>query len=143
MTSSEATLRIKDINSNKYKMSKVENFIYQYEEGQREVMLFIHNWLTADLNLTDKIRFDIPFYYGKSWICYLNPMKNGTVEFAFVRGNELSNEQGLLDNKGRKQVYSSEFTSVKEIPKQTLNEIIQEALLLDETKPYESKRKAK
>ncbi len=124
-------------------MTEVEDFIYQYEDDQREVMLFLHNWLTKDLNLTEKIRFEIPFYYGKSWICYLNPTKKDTVEFAFVRGNELSNDQGLLDNKGRKQVYSVEFKSVKAIPQQTLNEIIQEAILLDETKPYESKRKMK
>ena len=124
-------------------MSEVEDYIYQYEDDQREIMLFLHNWLTKDLNLTEKIRFKIPFYYGKSWICYLNPTKNEKLEFAFVRGNELSNEQGLLDNKGRKQVYSIEFKNVKEIPQETLNEIIQEAILLDETKPYESKRKMK
>lgn len=122
-------------------MTEVEDFIYQYEDDQRKVMLFLHNWLTNDLNLTGKIRFNIPFYYGKSWICYLSPTKNGTTEFAFVRGNELSNEQGLLDNKGRKQVYSIEFRNVKEIPQQTLNEIIHEAILLDELKPYEFKRK--
>lgn len=122
-------------------MSEVENFIYQYEDNQRKVMLFLHNWLTEDLNLTEKIRFDIPFYFGKSWICYMNPTKKGAIEFAFVRGNELSNEQGLLDNKGRKQVYSVEFETIKDIPQQTLNEIIQEAILLDETTPYESKRK--
>jgi len=121
-------------------MTDVEDFIYQYEDDQREVMLFLHNWLTRDLNLTEKIRFKIPFYYGKSWICYLNPTKKDTIEFAFVRGNELCNEQGILDNKGRKQVYSIEIKNVKEIPQQTLNEIIQEAILLDETIPYKSKR---
>ena len=71
----------------------------------------------------------------------MNPTNNKTIEFAFVRGNELSNEQGLLDSKGRKQVYSVEFKQVKDIPQQTINEIIQEAILLDETIPYESKRK--
>jgi len=122
-------------------MSEVEDFIYQYEDNQRKVMLFLHNWLTQELGLTEKMRFKIPFYYGKSWICYMNPTKKETIEFAFVRGNELSNEQGLLDSKGRKQVYSVEFKQVKDIPQQTLNEIIQEGILLDETIPYESKRK--
>ena len=124
-------------------MSEVEDFIYQFEGSQREVMLHFHNLLTMDLNLTEKIRFKIPFYYGKSWICYLNPTKSGKIEFAFVRGNELSNYQGILDNKGRKQVYSIEFEAVSEIPNEQINEIIQEAILLDETKPYESKRKSK
>ncbi len=89
------------------------------------------------------MRYKIPFYDGKSWICYLNPTKKGKIEFAFVRGNELSNDQGLLESKGRKQVYSVEFEKLKDIPQQALNEIIQEAILLDGSKPYPSKRKLK
>jgi hypothetical protein len=87
------------------------------------------------------MRFDIPFYYGKSWICYLNPIKNSKIEFAFVRGNELSNEQGILSNKGRKQVYSIAFEKISDIPMKIVNEIIQEAILLDKAKPYKSKNK--
>lgn len=124
-------------------MTDVEDFINQYEGNQRKVMRLLHNLLATELNLTEKIRFGIPFYYKKSWICYLNPTKNGTIEFAFTRGNELSNEQGLLDSKGRKQVYSVEFENISDIPHERLNEIIQEAILLDETKPYQSKRKLK
>jgi hypothetical protein len=122
-------------------MTEVEDFIYQFEDNQREIMLYFHKLLTLELNLTDKIRFDVPFYYGKSWICYLNPIKDTKIEFAFVRGNELSNEQGILTNKGRKQVYSIEFQKISEIPISLINEVIQEAILLDEIKPYESKNK--
>lgn len=124
-------------------MTEAEDFIYQFDSSQRDVMLYFHKLLTNDLNLTEKIRFKIAFYFSRSWICCLNPLKNGKVEFAFVRGNELSNTQGILDSKGRKQVYSIEFEKVSEIPVQEMNEIIQEAILLDETKPYESKRKSK
>lgn len=122
-------------------MTEVEDFIYKFEDAQREVMLYIHKLLSVDLNLTAKIRFKIPFYYRKSWICYLNPIKDKSIEFAFVRGNELSNSQGLLDSKGRKQVWSIELTKLSEIPKRELTEIIHEAILLDETVPYASKRK--
>ncbi len=97
-------------------MGEAENFIYQFEGNQREIMLYFHNLLTCDLGLEDKIRFKIPFYYRKSWICYLNPTKEKKIEFAFVRGNELSNSQGLLKNKGRKQVYSIDFEKVSDIP---------------------------
>lgn len=122
-------------------MAEVENFIYEHEGKQREVLLYLHNLLFSDLDLTVKMRYGVPFYYKKSWICYLNPTKKGTIEFAFTRGNELSNEQGLLDSKGRKQVYSVEFESLEDIPKETVNEITQEAILLDEAIPYASKRK--
>jgi hypothetical protein len=122
-------------------MTRVEDFIYQYEDSQREIMFYFHKLLTAEFGLTEKIRFDIPFYYGKSWICYLNPIKDTKIEFAFVRGNELSNEQGVLSSKGRKQVYSIEFEKISDIPMKVVNEIIQEAMLLDQTVPYESKNK--
>jgi hypothetical protein len=122
-------------------MTEVEDYIYNFEDSQRDILVYIHRLLSVDLNLEDKLRYKIPFYYRKSWICYLNPLKNKSIEFAFVRGNELSNSQGLLDSKGRKQVWSIEFNKLSEIPIMELNEIIQEAILLDETVPYGSKRK--
>ena len=122
-------------------MTEVEDYIYNFDNSQREIMLYINRLLSVELNLTDKLRFKTPFYYRKSWICYLNPSKNGTVEFAFVRGNELSNSQQLLDSKGRKQVWSIELTKLSEIPIKKLTEVIHEAILLDETVPYASKRK--
>ncbi len=122
-------------------MTEVEAYIYNYDESQGEIMRYMHSLLTVELNLTDKLRFKIPFYYRKSWICYLNPSKNNSVEFAFIRGNELSNTQGLLEAKGRKQVCSITLTKISEIQMEALMEIIQEAILLDDTVPYASKRK--
>jgi hypothetical protein len=122
-------------------MTEVEDYIYSFEQSQREVMLYLHRLLSEELDLTAKIRYKIPFYYRKSWICYLNPIKEKSIEFAFVRGNELSNTQGLLNNKGRKQVYSLELTDMASLPTKEINELIQEAIILDDTVPYASKRK--
>jgi len=124
-------------------MSDVEDFIYDFEGNQREILFYFHKLFTKELNLTDKIRFKIPFYYCKSWICYLNPVKDDKIELAFIRGNELSNEQGLLEFKNRKQIAGIEFEKLSKIPFQSVNEIIQEAILLDEISPYKSKRKKK
>ena len=124
-------------------MTEVEEYIYNLEGTQREIMLYFHKLLSVELNLTDRIRFKVPFYYRKSWICYLNPTKNNTVEFAFVRGNELSNSNGLLESKGRKQVLSIEVTNLSKLPFSELSEIIQEAIILDDTIPYASKRRSK
>ncbi|MCP5062578.1 MAG: DUF1801 domain-containing protein [Ignavibacteriae bacterium] len=122
-------------------MRNVEYYIYNFTGQQKEIMEYIHNLMMSFPEIVSKIRYKIPFYYRKSWICYLNPIKNNKVEFAFTRGNELSNEQGLLESKERKQVYSITILDIKEIPRETILEIIQEAILLDETKPYVSKRK--
>jgi hypothetical protein len=122
-------------------MGNVEYFINQLENGQREIMLYFHELLAHQLELEDKIRFKIPFYYHKSWVCYLNPIKNDEVELAFLLGQALSNQQGLLEANGRKQVAGITFSKVAEIPVDPVYEIIQEALILDEMKYQQRKSK--
>ena len=122
-------------------MSEVEDFIYEYEGQQREVLLYLNQLFTMDLGLESKIRYRIPFYYGRSWICYTNPVKEEGIELVFLRGNELSNEQGLLESKGRKQVLGVTFRTLADISEEALLEVLQEAILLDETVKYASKRK--
>ncbi len=124
-------------------MTQAEDFIYNLEGEQRAIMLFLNSLLSNELDLTDKIRFKIPFYYRKSWICYLNPIKNDGVEIAFLRGNELSNTQHILQSKGRKQVMGVDIFRLSEIPVNALTEIIHEAILLDEKIPYTIKKQRK
>lgn len=123
-------------------MANVEDFINQLENEQKEIILYFHKLLAHQLELEGKIRFKIPFYYHKSWICYLNPIKNDAVELAFLYGKELSNQQGILEAKGRKQVAGITFLNEGEIPKNQVYEIIQEALMLDEMKYNQRKRKS-
>jgi hypothetical protein len=121
----------------------VENLIYQTEGHQREIMLFFHHLLLNEYMLTDKITFSNPCYYKNSWICYLKPLKTGQVELAFLRGNELSDSEGILESKGRKQLRSIDITDLNKIPLESIRQTINEAIHLDETVPYESKRKGR
>lgn len=123
-------------------MADVEDFIYQYEGELQALLLHLHEWLTMELGLRAKIRYRVPFYYGNSWICYLNPTKQNTIHFSLIRGNELSNSNGLLESKGRKQISSIELVNRQTIPHDALEEVMQEAILLDETVPYSLKRKS-
>ncbi len=72
-------------------MKDLEAFILQYEGSQKDIMQYLHDILASFSGATGKISFKLPFYYRKSWLCYLSPTKDGKVEFAFTRGNELSN----------------------------------------------------
>lgn len=122
-------------------MTSVESFILDTEGEQQAILQYLNDLMQSTPEVISKIRYKVPFYYRKSWICYLNPTKKPVgIEMAFLRGNELSNEQGLLDHRGRKQVAGVIFTKVEDIPTETLLEVIQEALYLDETVPYASKR---
>ncbi len=122
-------------------MVAVDDFIQNFEGDQRKILNYLHILLANELELVPKIRFEIPFYYKRSWICYLNPTKRKTADFCFLRGNELSNEQGLLSGKGRKQVVSIEIAKLSDLPEGAIKEVVHEALLLDESVPYSVKNK--
>ena len=124
-------------------MTEVEHLIYQVDAPQREIMLFLHKLFTTDYLLTEKVTFNNPCYYKRSWICYLRPLKSGKVELAFLRGNELSNAHGVLIDYGRKQLRSIEIADLKAIRLDIIKETLVEAIYLDETTPYAPKRKPK
>ncbi|OWY18967.1 DUF1801 domain-containing protein [Sphingobacteriales bacterium UPWRP_1] len=121
-------------------MTDCTDFIFGYPSPQREVMLYLHRLFTGFPGVVGKITYKIPFYYRKTWVCYLNPTKNGAVELGFTRGAELQNESGLLQAKGRKTVSSVTFATPADIPEETLLQVWHEALLLDETVPYSVKK---
>lgn len=121
-------------------MNPVEDFIFQQDEAVKELLLYLHD-LIISKNLQPKISFRIPMYYGKSWVCYLNPLKNGGVEFAMCRGNELANASGLLQNYGRKQVMGIRYQTLSDVNEAALLEILEEGIVLDQTIKYASKRK--
>ena len=113
-------------------MKTVENFILGLDGEQKAIVSFLHQHIVQQHGLIPKINWNIPAYYHKKWICYLNLIKNKGVELAFFRGRDLSNEQGILLDKGRKLVRGIDFFSIKSSDISTINEIIQEAILLDE-----------
>ncbi|MEQ9465974.1 MAG: DUF1801 domain-containing protein [Ekhidna sp.] len=124
-------------------MKTINHFILGLDGQQRAIVSYLHQRLTSDYDLMGKISYNVPFYYRKSWICYLNPLKDGGVELAFTRGNELSNDQGILDFKGRKQIAGIGLYSVADMPEQQIHEIIHEALILDETTKYSVRKSNK
>ena len=112
------------------------DFIYQKEGEQQAILLTLHELITSLPEISSRLRYKIPFYDRHSWICYLNPVGKQGVELSFTRGNQLSNVQGLLRAKGRKQVRGILYEHRSDIDQDLLLEVLQEALLLDEEMPY-------
>lgn len=104
-------------------------------------MLYFYNWFTSEFELLPKLKYKIPFYYRKSWICYTNPLKNNAVELAFVRGNELSDTHYILKANKRKQIRGVVIAKLKNAPFAEIKHVLQEAVFLDETISYKSKNK--
>ncbi len=119
---------------------QVEEFFFHLHGEQKAIALGLHDLLTDKYALVPKLRYKLPFYYRKSWICYINPQNNGSVELAFTRGNELPNSSGILEAKGRKQVMSCTLKHVDDERWASIEESIHEAISLDEDVKYQSKR---
>ncbi|SMD34147.1 hypothetical protein SAMN04488029_1870 [Reichenbachiella faecimaris] len=121
-------------------MTNVDAYITNIEGTQGEIMTVLNDIIMNNDRMESKLRYGIPFYFQKSWVCYLNPLKMGGIELCFLRAIELSNENGLLDFKKRKQVAGITYSSLEDINLTHLIPVIQEALILDESVKYESKR---
>jgi hypothetical protein len=117
------------------------DFFEKYQGATYAILHHLHALITSLPGVEGRLTYNLPFYYRNTWICYLAPQKDGSVEVGFTRGNELSNEQGLLDARGRKLVWSVVFRHVSEIPEETLLEVLQEALLVDEFHRQNKKKK--
>ncbi len=113
-------------------MSTISSFILEFDGQQKAILSFLHDRLIDYHGLRQDIKYKIPMYYNKSWVCYLNPIKKNGIELAFIKGHQLSNDQGILQMKKRKMVAGVDFYEVNQIPLKSIDEIIQEALILDE-----------
>ena len=82
--------------------------------------------------IVEEIKYRIPFYSYKGMLCYLNPNKAGGVVLGLCRGNQLSNEQGLLVASDRKMIRHIIINSVEEAEQLPLPEVLQEALMVNE-----------
>jgi hypothetical protein len=122
-------------------MLSVEDFIYGLEAKEKNIVEKLDYILTINLGLISKIRYKIPFYYNQSWVCYINPLKKGGIELAFIRGNEMPNTHGVLETKERKQIMGITFHATSEIQEALILELVSDALHLDEQVPYIKKKK--
>jgi len=59
-------------------------------KGTISFVLLVSIAMTAVMNFGKFCCSKIPFYYRKRYFCYLNLGKNNTIDFAFVRVNELT-----------------------------------------------------
>ena len=119
----------------------VSRFISLQPEPNRGIMTVLRSWvLDLGRHTEEKIGNKIPYFSFYGPICYLNPTDEG-VELGFTKGYELSDDDGILESKGRKLMRSITFVSLTSLEEQeeTMRHILNEAAILNE---YRLKRKA-
>lgn len=121
----------------------LEDFIYAHTENQQLILLQLSDFLIDFPEISFKIRYKIPFFDRKTWVCYLNPIKDDGIELAFLRGSELPNTLGALRFYGRKQVMGIRYFRPEDINFEVLQDVLMEAIELDDKVPYTVKKKKK
>jgi len=110
----------------------IEKYIHDAPEKYREMLFRLREIIVnSSPFIEEKIAYTVPFFKHFGMLCYISHGKRG-VEVGFWRGNELSNEQGVLSQDERKIVRSLIYQEPEDINEQILMEILQEAMMLNE-----------
>lgn len=118
----------------------IEKYIHDAPEKYREILVRLYEIISnSSPFIEEKIAYTVPFFKHFGMLCYIAHGKRG-VEVGFWRGNELSNQQGILSNDERKIVRSLIYEKADDIDEQILMEILQEAMMLNE-EHFKAKKK--
>jgi hypothetical protein len=86
---------------------------------------------------TEKLTYNVPYYYGKRRICLIWPasvpgggIKSGVL-LGFSYGNKLKDHARYLEHGTNKQVFYKIFTDVAEIDEPAIVSLIMEAIEVD------------
>ena len=114
-------------------MSPVELFIIEQPPELRPILKKLRYLiLSASPQIEEKLVYNIPFFYGKRRIFYLNPLKDG-VDLGFCDGYLIS-ENPLLKIKARTQVRTIFYENLSDIDEEILLPLIHEAVIIDQNK---------
>ena len=73
-------------------MKLPEDFIENLPDPQlRETARFLHGFICSYPGMRSALKYGIPFYTGRTGICYLNPTRDGQLEWAFIKGCRMTN----------------------------------------------------
>ena len=112
-------------------MGQCTDFIADQPPEVQALLHYVHDLILGYPELTCRLAYRIPFYYGRRWVAYCNPRPDGAVEIAFPRGRELADPGGLLESKGRKLVRSVTYADLAAVDEAALRAVIEEAIALD------------
>ena len=91
--------------------------------------------LKAHPKMREHLEINTPMFTIKQHVCYfgkVHPTKG--LELCFLRGFQLSNEQGIVESKGRKYIHGITFANITDLKSKesAFLEVLNEALILDE-----------
>ena len=126
-------------------MQDVETYLETLTGDERAIMKRLRTMiLQAEPRIIEKLSYGVPYFSRHRRLFYLwpasaIPRKQQTendpspkVMLGFCYGNLLSNDQGLLINEGRKQVFTIPVFTLTTAKERLISEVINEAVYVDE-----------
>lgn len=119
----------------------VQDFLDHLPEEEREIVEFLRHLILQTIpDCTEKLAYNVPFYYRRSRVCFLWPaaipwggiQQGEGVQLGFCQGFLLPDSRGYLERGNRKEVASRTFTNPKEIDSELLRTYLFDAVQLDE-----------
>ncbi len=122
------------------KLRSIDDFLEFLPEDQRLIVDRLREIVLECLPFcTEKLSYNVPYYYGQSRICFIWPsavpwgkVKKDGVLIGFCKGHLLEDEIDFLEKGERKQVYTKTYTDMEEIDEDLLKAYIFAAAELDE-----------
>lgn len=112
-------------------LKPVEECLLQMPEGHRAMAMYIIQEIErAHPHLTLKLAWNMPFFYGKKGVCYINPKKRG-VDLGFMYGSSLPKNPMLVVGK-RTQIRSLYFGLNKDVDVENMLAVVANAVAHDE-----------
>lgn len=129
-------------------MRNADDFIADLPADEKSIVVALRKIVkNASDRLEEKLSYGVPYYYGYSRICFIWPASAGAITIdkgvilGFCRGHLLSNENGLLEGRGRKEVWDVIYEHPSQIEPAKIHETLMEAILVDEEMAPKKKRR--
>jgi len=105
------------------------DFYADLTDNQRETAAYLRDLvLSAHPGITERLNWGVACFHLNRWIIYLNPLRSGAMDLCFMQGFQLTDEAGLLQERGRKTVRSVVVEAPGSVPEEALLALVFEAV---------------
>ena len=122
-------------------MANVDEFVASLPRSERVITQALRSIIMdSDPRIAEKLSYGVPYFSIRRRICFVWPAsapygpKVGKVSLGMCFGYLISDHDKMLQMDGRMQVSVARFGSLSEIDERKINEIMQEAILVDNMK---------
>lgn len=109
----------------------IDDFLAFLPKDQYQIVQALRHLILETIpGVTEKLTYNVPFYYLKKRFCYIWPGVvpwsgvNEGVTIGFTFGYRLKDEYGYLDKGNRKEVYTKTYYTLKEVNQELLKDFL-------------------